>query len=159
MEKTFTSEGMVKKFKRMKLMSLILFVIGIVMTIAELFAKGSGGTFQSIGTFLDNAFIFISAVYLFFFARNKLKRVSGKLITFNDRGVLLRLNHEDIIFNRENKPKSMAIKLKTINITTRDNQEIIITLDDFSTGTMTRREIKEEFKKLDEKLSLSNSDE
>ena len=135
-------------------MALILFVIGIVMIITELFAKGSGGTFQSIGTFVDNSFIFIGAVYLFFFARNKLKRISGKRITFDDEGVLLRLNHEDIVFNRENKPKSVTIKLKTIHITTPDDREVIITLDDFSTGTMTRREIKEEFKKLDEKLNL-----
>ena len=158
MEKTFTSEKMVKKFKRLKLMSLVLLVVGVALLVTELFAAVPKGTFQTIGTFLDNAFIFFIAVYLFYFARNKLKRVTGKRITFNDAGVLLCLNQEEIVFNRENKPKSMAIKLKTIEITTRDNREITITLDDFSTSTITRREIKEEFKKLNEKLNLPDSE-
>ncbi len=160
MKKTFTTEKMVKKFKRMRLFSLILLVFGIIIIVTELFLilKESGETFKTISIFVEDSFIFVSAVYLFFFARNKLSRVSGKLITFDDNGVLLRLNQENIAFNRENKPKSIAIKLKTINITTRDDREIIITLDDFSTNTMTRREIKEEFKKLGEKLNLSGSE-
>jgi hypothetical protein len=81
-----------------------------------------------------------------------LKQVSGKQLTFDDDGVIFCTSNEEIAFNRENKPKSIAIKLKTINIITRDNREIVVTLDDFSTNTLTRREIEEEFKKLEEKL-------
>ena len=153
MEKTFTSEKMIKQFKKLKLLAIILLVIGVAIIVTELFAAiGSKETFQTVGTFVDNLFIFVSSIYLFFFSRNKLKRISGKLITFDNDGVLLRLNHKDIVFNRENKPKSIAVKLKTINIITQDNREIIVTLDDFGTDTLMRREIKEEFKKLDEKL-------
>jgi hypothetical protein len=152
MKKTFTSEKMVGKFKRLKLMAIVLLVVGTIITFLSFFRDSNGGTFEAFGGILDNLFLFGGSIYLFFFARKKLKQVSGKQLTFDDDGVLYRSGDEEIVFNRENKPKSIEVKLKTIDIVTQNDRVIVVTLDDFSTDTLTRREIKEGFKKLEEKL-------
>ena len=86
-----------------------------------------------------------------------MKLVADLRLTFNDDGVLFRTDEEEIVFNRENKPKSIEVKLKTIDIVTQNDRVIVVSLEDFSTDTLTRREIKEGFKKLDEKLVLAGT--
>ena len=156
MKKTYTTEEILKKFKRLKTLSLFIIIIGIIFIIMSLF-KEHGGTFQSIGQMLDDLLILGSGTYLLLFSNKKLKKITGEILIFDENGAIIHLNEKKIKLDKDNKPKVITINLKTISIITHNNQEIVVNLDNYSSNTMTRKEIKKQFENLKEKFTLPNT--
>ncbi len=154
MEKTYTTEEMVKRVRRLKKLALGLIFLGMMIVFISLFGK-HGGTFQLIGQMLDDLFVLGTGFYLLMRSNKRLKKIEKESLFFNEDGVVIRLNEKEIKLDKSNKPKAITIKLKTINIITHDGQEIVVNLDDYSTNTMIRKEIKKQFDDLKEKFTVA----
>jgi len=76
MKKEYSIENDIKKFKRLKVMAILLMVIGIIITSMS-FISDYDGTFRSIGKMIDDLLIIGIGIYLFIVSDKKLKTLEN----------------------------------------------------------------------------------
>ncbi len=144
MKETYTTEKVAKRLRLITKLALLMAIAGAILLVTSIYSADriSGGF---IGKSLDSAFMIVIGIGTFIVFRKTTKNIDGNYIEFYENGVSCKINGNDYQFSQENKPKSIDIKLKSVDITTSDNATLIVVLDYYSKDFATRKKIKERF--------------
>lgn len=146
MKEKYTTEKAAGKFKKLSYLGIVLIVIGILLLFTENYADI--GVFQLIGTIADKVIMLLVGTFLYVFFTKRSKLLSENYFEIDENTLAIKTNNKSILFDLENKPKSIKINLKTINVVSTDNINFEINLDDFSNDYKVRKRIKEQLEVL-----------
>lgn len=142
MKETYTTEKVTKRLRLITKLTLLMTIVGVILLVTDIYSADqiSG---SSIGKSLDSAFMIVIGIGAFIVFRKTSKNIDGNYIEFYENGFSCKINGKDYRFSQENKPKSIDIKLKSVDITTSDNATLVVVLDYYSKDFVTRKKIKE----------------
>jgi len=146
MKEKFTTDNTARKFKKLSYLGIGLIVMAILLLFTENYSDI--GIFQLIGKVVDKIFILLIGTIVYVFFTKKSKLLIENYLEIDEYTLIIKANKKSISFDLENKPKSIKINLKTINIVSSDNMEFEINIDDYSTDFKVRKKIKERIGRL-----------
>ena len=149
MKETFTTEKAAGKFKKLSYLGIALIVIGILLLFSENYSDI--GIFQLIGKIADKVFMLFAGTFLYVFFTKRSKLLTENYFEIDEDTLTIKTNNKSISFDLDNKPKSITINLKTIDIVSIDSIDFIINLDDYSSDFKIKRQIKEHMETLKRK--------
>ena len=152
MKEKYTTEKAAGKFKKLSYLGIVLIVIGILLLFTENYSNI--GVYQLIGTIADKIIMIFAGTFMYIFFTKKFKQLNGNYFEIDENTLTIKTNNTVISFDSENKPKSMEISLKIINIVSADNIDFEINLDEYSNEFKVRKRIKEQIEALKTKYNV-----
>lgn len=146
MTERYTTEKAFGKYKKLSYLGIVLIAIGILLLFSEKYSYI--GFWLLIGQIADKFFMIIIGTFIYISFTKRSKFLNGNYFEINENALVIKVNNKSASFNLENKPKSIKINLKTINIISTDNIDFEINIDDYSNDFKIRKRIKEQIEAL-----------
>jgi membrane-bound ClpP family serine protease len=146
MKEKYTTEKAAGKFKKLSYLGILLLVIGILLLFTENYADI--GVFQLIGTIADKVIMLLAGTFMYVFFTKRSKLLSENYFEIDENTLAIKTNNKSILFDLENKPKSIKVNLKTISVISNDNIDFELILDDYSNEYKVKKRIKEQIEAL-----------
>jgi len=146
MKEKYTTEKAARKFKNLSYLGIVLMVIGILLLFTENYSNIS--IYQLIGKIADKVIMLSLGIFIYVFFTKRSKLLIENYFEIDENTLSIKINNKSISFDLENKPKSIKISLKTINVISLDNIEFKINIDDYSNDFKVRKKIQEQIKQL-----------
>lgn len=146
MKEKYTTEKAAGKFKKLSYLAIVLIVIGILLLFTE---RYSGiGLYELIGKIADKIIMILAGTFMYIFFTKRFKLLNENYFEIDENTLAIKTSDKNIFFDMENKPKSIKINLKTLNLVSSDNIDFKINLDEYSNVFKVRTQIKEQMEAL-----------
>ncbi len=146
----FTTEGYLKKFKTYRILAILLISLSILLLATKDFS--SGFSFRLVGSALDALLMFAGGLFFFFFVRKSFRELAGNKVVVNENGFEIHSNGATRVFDASHAPKSLEVKLNSIEVVTVEGQTINIMLNYYTSDFSARKEMKKDFEVLKDRL-------
>ena len=146
MTERYTTKKTFGKFKKLSYLGIVLIAIGILLLFTEEYSYI--GFWLLICQIADKFFMIIVGIFIYISFTKRSKLLNGNYFEINENALVIKVNNKSASFDMENKPKSIKINLKTINIISTDNIDFEINIDDYSNDFKIRKRIKEQIEAL-----------
>lgn len=146
MKEKYTTGKAAGKFKKLSYLGIVVIVIGILLLFTENYTDI--GIYQLIGKIADKFIMMFAGTFMYVFSTKRFKLLNENYFEIDENTLTIKNNNSIISFDLENKPKSIKINLKTINIVSTDNLVFEINIDEYSNEFKVRKRIKEQIETL-----------
>ncbi len=90
----------------------------------------------------------LAGTFMYIFFTKRFKLLNENYFEIDENTLAIKTSDKNIFFDMENKPKSIKINLKTLNLVSSDNIDFKINLDEYSNVFKVRTQIKEQMEAL-----------